>query len=191
MHDNLGDMPAEILATKQWIHDIIIGLNFCPFAKKEFVNNSIHYHLSSNDQIKAAIKEFEQQCLQLVDDESIETSLIIYCDGFRGFDNYLQLVDRANEFIVSNGYEGIFQLATMHPEYCFADEPYDSASNYTNRSPYAMLHIIREASMERVLSTYKNPENIPENNIILAQEKGADFFIQQLQKIHQHHHPQT
>ncbi|MEW6995720.1 DUF1415 domain-containing protein [Colwelliaceae bacterium MEBiC 14330] len=174
-------------ATKQWLEEIIIGLNFCPFAKKEFVNNTIHYHVSSQVKRKRALIEFIEQCHFLQQNEQIETSLLIYNDGFRSFEQYLALLDDANDLLVDSGYEGVFQLASMHPEYCFAGEHYDDASNFTNRSPYPMIHIIREASMEKVLRVYKEPEKIPENNIALAHEKGSKFFQRVLAEIHQNH----
>jgi len=175
----------EILATKQWLEEVIIGLNFCPFAKKEFVNNTIYYHQSNVDQIKIALHELIEQCRYLQAHDELETTLIIYRDGFRTFERYLDLVDYGNDLLVDSGFEGIFQLASMHPEYCFDGEGYDDASNFTNRSPYPMIHIIREASMARVLSTYNEPEKIPENNIVLAQQKGSDYFQQVLTRIHQ------
>ena len=177
----------EVLATKEWLDEIIIGLNICPFAKKEFVNNTIHYHLSKTDQVKAALHEVIEQCRYLQNHEELETTLIIYANGFRGFERYLDLIDYANDLLIESGFEGIFQIASMHPEYCFDGEDYDDASNFTNRSPYPMLHLIREASMPRVLSVYNEPEKIPENNIELAHEKGADFFQKVLTRIHQKH----
>ncbi|GAW97750.1 MULTISPECIES: DUF1415 domain-containing protein [Colwellia] len=180
---------AAVSATKQWLDEIIIGLNFCPFAKKEFVNNTIRYHQSTLEQVKPALAEFIEQCHYLQQHDDIETTLIIYSDGFRGFERYLDLVDYANDLLIDSGFEGIFQLATMHPEYCFADDDFDAASNFTNRSPYPMLHIIREASMARVLAVYKEPEKIPENNIALAEQKGSHFFQDVLKRIHQTHRP--
>ena len=144
----------EIEQTKQWLTQVIINLNFCPFAKKEFVNQTIHYHVSEKAQLKTALVEFLAQCHYLNDNPAIETSLLIYSDGFRDFNRFLDLVDDSNDLIVEHGFEGIFQIATFHPEYCFADADYDDASNYTNRSPYPTLHLIREQSMERVLSVY-------------------------------------
>lgn len=177
----------EVLATKAWLSEIIIGLNICPFAKKEFVNNTIHYHLSKTEQVKTALHEFIEQCQYLQKHEEIETTLIIYGDGFRGFERYLDLVDYANDLLVDSGFEGVFQIASMHPEYCFDGEDYDDASNFTNRSPYPIIHLIRETSMTRVLSVYNEPENIPENNIKLTQKKGANFFQQVLTRIHEKH----
>ncbi|WP_019027398.1 DUF1415 domain-containing protein [Colwellia piezophila] len=178
---------AEVCATKQWLDEIIIGLNFCPFAKKEFVNNTIRYHQSVLEQVKPALKELLEQCHYLQQHDEIETTLIIFSDGFRSFSRYLDLVDYANELLIDQGFEGVFQLATMHPEYCFADDDFDDASNFTNRSPYPMLHIIREASMARVLKVYKEPEKIPENNISVAEQKGSNYFKSVLTRIHNNH----
>jgi hypothetical protein len=180
---------AEISATKQWLEEIIIGLNFCPFAKKEFVNNTICYFQSETEQVKSALKEFIEQCQFLQAHEEIETTLLIYSEGFRRFERYLDLVDYANDLLIDSGFEGIFQVASMHPEYCFADDDFDAATNFTNRSPYPMIHIIREASMAKVLKVYKDPEQIPENNMTLAEHKGSNFFQDILKKIH-HNHPQ-
>jgi len=178
---------SEVLATKEWLNDIVIGLNICPFAKKEFVNNTIHYHLSKTEQVKTALHEFIEQCQYLQSHDELETTLIIYGSGFRGFDRYLDLVDYANDLLVNSGFEGIFQVASMHPEYCFDGEDYDDASNFTNRSPYPIIHIIRETSMSRVLSVYNEPEKIPENNIKLTQKKGTNFFKEVLTRIHKKH----
>lgn len=181
------DKLTVVGATKQWLDEIIIGLNFCPFAKKEFVNNTIVYHQSNAEQVKPALHELIEQCRYLQAHDELETTLIIYNNGFRHFERYLNLVEYGNDLLIESGFEGVFQLASMHPEYCFEGEDFDDASNFTNRSPYPIIHIIREASMERVLSVYKNPENIPENNIALAYEKGSNFFQQVLTRIHQQH----
>ncbi|AAZ26691.1 DUF1415 domain-containing protein [Colwellia psychrerythraea] len=178
---------VEVDATKQWLDEIIIGLNFCPFAKKEFVNNTICYFKSEAEQVKPALQTVIEQCHYLQKHEEIETTLIIFAEGFRRFDRYLDLVDYANDSLIDSGFEGIFQLATMHPEYCFADDDFDDASNFTNRSPYPMLHIIREASMARVLAVYKDPEKIPEQNMALAEQKGSNYFQDVLKRIHQNH----
>lgn len=187
MNLDVSQKSPEVNATKDWINQIIIGLNFCPFAKKEFVNNTIHYHKSDIEQLKPALHEFVEQCHYLQAHEGIETTLIIFSDGFRSFERYLDLVDYANDLLIDSGFEGVFQLATMHPEYCFADDDFDAATNFTNRSPYPMLHIIREKSMEKVLSIYKEPELIPEKNMALAEDKGSNYFSSILNKIHQKH----
>jgi uncharacterized protein len=181
MHDN--NHPA-ILKTQQWLEKVIIGLNFCPFAKKELVNNTIHYQVSSQVRLEKALEDVAQQCEYLEKNPEIETTLIIYSLGFRDFEAYLDLVDYANELLFDLGFEGTFQIASFHPDYVFEGEDVDDASNFTNRSPLPTLHLLREASMAKVLSVYNNPEQIPENNIKLAREKGSQFFKQILKQIH-------
>jgi hypothetical protein len=176
-------ISKEIDQTKSWLEQVIIGLNFCPFAKKELINDTIYYHLSTHKQLKLALAEFAVQCEHLSNNKDIETSLLIYSKGFRQFDKYLDLVDYASELLTELGYEGIFQVASFHPQYCFDGDDFNDAANFTNRSPYPTIHLIREESMARVLSVYKNPEAIPDNNIELARSKGNQYFENVLNNI--------
>lgn len=178
-------MPNAIVQTKSWLEQVVIGLNFCPFAKKEWVNNTIHYQVSLLGDIEQVITEFSQQCQYLIDHPAIATSLLIYPQSFDDFYDYLDLVDAANDQLVAMGFEGDIQIASFHPDYCFAGTPATAAENYTNRSPYPMLHLIREASIERVLKTYPQPELIPEKNIAMAKAKGSAFFTELLKTIQQ------
>ena len=176
-------MNSVKMQTKQWIIDIIVGLNFCPFAKKELINSTIHYHVSQHKKLKLALAEFIEQCHYLQQNSDIETSLVIYENSFQQFEDYLDLVAYAEDLLVDSGFEGVFQIASFHPDYYFEGEDINDAANFTNRSPYPTLHLIREKSMARVLNIYKNPEEIPENNITLARTKGADFFKKILSNI--------
>jgi len=169
--------------TKQWITDIIVGLNFCPFAKKELLNNTIHYHVSQHKRLKLVLAEFIEQCQYLQAHTEIETSLVIYENSFQQFEGYLDLVAYAEDLLIDAGFEGVFQIASFHPDYYFEGEDINDAANYTNRSPYPTLHLIREESMARVLKTFKNPEDIPENNIALARSKGTYFFKRVLNNV--------
>jgi len=179
----MNEQSLEITQTKKWIVDIIVGLNFCPFAKKEFINNTIYYYLSHQKKIKPALSEIQEQCAHLLSNGSIETSLLIFSEGFKSFEQYLHLVDEANEYLEHSKYFGEIQIASFHPDYYFDGANYDDAENYTNRSPYPVIHLLKEKSLTRVLAIYKNPEQIPENNMLLAQEKGKQYFEQALKNI--------
>ncbi|WP_440876845.1 DUF1415 domain-containing protein [Thalassotalea sp. PLHSN55] len=183
----MSSIHPAILKTQAWLEQVIIGLNFCPFAKKEFVNNTIDYHVCAQRKLEQALETVIARCHYLQQHDEIETSLVIFSLGFRDFEDYLDLVDYANQLLVDSGFEGVFQLASFHPEYCFEGESPLDAANYTNRSPLPTLHIIREDSLARVLAVYQNPEQIPDNNIALAQDKGNNFFKQLLANIHQKH----
>lgn len=159
-------------SVKHWIKSVIVGLNFCPFAKKEMERNTVHYCVTEFTDMSQSLQLLLDQ-LQVLDAYSeYQTGLIIFKSGFSDFEDYLDLVEYANGMLEQGGYAGIYQLATFHPDYCFADAPRDDPANYTNRSPYPILHILREASLEAVLKRYPNPESIPENNIKLARELG-------------------
>ncbi|WP_298444907.1 DUF1415 domain-containing protein [uncultured Ferrimonas sp.] len=171
--------------TKQWLDEIVIQLNFCPFAKKEFVNNTIAYVECDASKLEPALAALAHELQQLEQQPQTETTLLIFTHGFAQFERFLELVDYANELLLDIGYDGTFQLANFHPDYFFEDEPMDSPGHYTNRSPYPTLHLIREQSMEKVLRVYPNPEQIPENNIRVTEQKGVDYFEQVLRRIRQ------
>lgn len=170
---------AQIIEQTQcWLSSFIIKHNICPFAKREFDKDSIHYEVVISDKLENQLQELIYSCEQLdresdlETDTALETSLLILPNGLSNFDDYLDFLDLANELMHQQGYEGVYQLASFHPDYCFDDVDANDASNYTNRSPYPMVHLIREASLEKVLSHYPNPEDIPTRNIEYTREMG-------------------
>ena len=165
-------LPKEINQTQTWLNTVIIEHSICPFAKREFVNNTIHYEIINANKTEEQLEQLIINCENLDNDDSIETSLLIFPDSLSNFDDYLDFVEIADALMHKQDYEGIYQLASFHPQYCFDGSDENDASNYTNRSPYPMLHILREASLEKVLESYPNPENIPERNIELTRNLG-------------------
>lgn len=165
--------------TKNWLKTFIITHNICPFAKRVYDENSIHYEVIKNAQIEEQLQVLITICKQLDADNKIETSLLIYPHGLEDFDDYLDFLAMANALLEKQGYEGVYQLASFHPSYCFEGVDEDDASNYTNRSPYPTLHLIREASLEKVLMNYPEPEKIPLRNIEYTRQLGS----QEIQKI--------
>ena len=180
-------MPSDnvvIDQTKAWVSSVVVGDNFCPFARKEMENNTIRYRVISDKDDKLALENglmaLLAECKALDDDEAIETTILIYSEGFDAFDHFLELLELANNLMAEKGYEGVYQLASFHPDYCFADASDDDPANYTNRSPYPALHLIREESIERVLEGVDNPERIPERNVRFAREKGLAYMQEKL-----------
>ena len=104
----------------------------------------------------------------------VETTLIIFPSLFTDFFHYLDFVDDAEALLLTEGYEGIYQLATFHPGYCFADSKENDVTNYTNRSPYPMLHLLREEDLEHAIAYYGNTEEIPEKNMECLRHLGLD-----------------
>jgi uncharacterized protein len=162
--------------TQQWIKNVVIDLNFCPFAAKALLKKSIHYSVITHADVKISLEALIKEMQYLDANEDIETTFIIFSNHFSDFEDYLDLVDLAQQLLEDEGYEGVYQLASFHPEYCFDGSDKDDAANYTNRSVYPMLHLLREDSITKALSLYKHPELIPENNIKLAREKGLQYM---------------
>ena len=165
-----------IQQTKNWVEKIVIGLNLCPFASQPFHNDAIEYIVNTGDSIEQHLQQLAD-CFARLDARSntradIETSLLIYPDAYQTFDNYLDLLDIANQLLEDLHYTGIYQLASFHPYYRFAGSTENDASNFSNRSPHPMLHVIRESSLEKAISNYPNIEQVPENNIKKLREIG-------------------
>jgi uncharacterized protein len=163
-------------ATKKWIADVVVGCNFCPFAAKVLKQQTVHYQVAANGGKAAALTAFMLEAARLDDDSSIETIFLIFPDSFALFEDYLDLVSLAEKRLQQNGYEGIYQVASFHPAYLFAGAANNDAANYTNRSVYPMLHLLRETSIDAALEHYKDPEGIPGRNIDFARKKGLVYM---------------
>jgi hypothetical protein len=159
-------------ATQAWLKTIIIEYSICPFAKREMDRGSIFYTVSHERKIKVCLQQLLQECERLNTDASIETSLLLYVGAFSLFDDYLDFLAMAEDVLIDEGYEGIYQLASFHPDYSFNESDGDDPANYTNRSPYPMLHLLRESSIDRAVSTYANTDAIPQRNMDLTRELG-------------------
>lgn len=172
----MNDEQSIIDQTKKWISDVIIGCNFCPFAAKVVKQQTIHYQVESSGAMEVCLDAFLKEIARLDVDSGTETSFLIFPESFPVFDDYLDLVALAEKLIVDNGYEGIYQVASFHPSYLFAGSREEDAANYTNRSAYPMLHLLREASIDKALENFRSPENIPQSNIDFARKKGLVYM---------------
>lgn len=164
----------EVIAQMQlWLRSVVIEHNFCPFAKREEQAGRVHYAVVGGVGMANSLHALIEECEKLDQDASIETSLVIYPDAYQRFEDYLDLVAMAEDLIVEQGYEGVYQVASFHPDYCFDGEDESDAANFTNRSPYPVLHLLREESLDKALEAYSgDPEEIPVRNIKRAREMG-------------------
>jgi uncharacterized protein len=165
-----------ITQTQNWIKSVVIGCNFCPFAAKALLKESIRYVILDSENIEKIMASLTSELQFLDENDSIETTFIIFPNHFQDFEQYLDLVELAEDLNAEEEYEGIYQVASFHPDYCFAGADADDAANYTNRSVYPMLHLLREESITKALEHYKDPEGIPERNIAFSQEKGLKYM---------------
>ena len=172
-----------IQQTKNWVQEIVIGLNLCPFASLPFNNETIEYTVNSGNSTEQHLHQLADSFSKLDNTTNIETSLLIYPDAYQKFDDYLELLHFANSLLEELNYSGVYQLASFHPDYRFAGSTEDDASNFSNRSPYPMLHLIREKDLEKAIANYPNVEQIPENNIKKLREIGYREMQRKLKKL--------
>jgi len=175
MHPN----ETIIAQTKTWIDTVIVGCNFCPFAASVVKNDTIHYEVISKADLQRALEALALSFSKLDADVKTETLFLIFPETFTVFDEYLQLVELSEALLEKQGYEGVYQIASFHPGYLFAGSTENDPSNYTNRSPYPMLHLLREESVTRAVDSFPGTEKIPSRNIKYAQQKGL-LFMQSL-----------
>lgn len=160
--------------TRRWVEQVVIGCNFCPFAARELKLDRVLFQVYEGFSWKSFFADFLAQC-ELLDRESqVETLLWIVPVGLEDFDDYLDALAEAERALKKQGYEGTYQVASFHPEYRFAESSPDDPANYTNRSPYPVFHLLREASLEQVLAQFAEAEKIPENNIKWTRGQGLE-----------------
>ncbi|GJM25898.1 MAG: hypothetical protein DHS20C16_23130 [Phycisphaerae bacterium] len=160
--------------TEKWIKTVVVDHDFCPFAGRELEAGSIAMRVLEQGTDGACCDAMLDVLRGMDSDETIETTLLILIDSHSDFEEYLDLVGYAESFLESNGYDDVYQLASFHPDYCFADSSQDDAANYTNRSPYPMIHILRAASVAKAIEQHPDTMAIPERNIRVARELGVD-----------------
>lgn len=165
-----------ISLSREWVETIVVGLNLCPFAAPVVRHDTLRYAVSEAQTAEAFASDFlkELNLIQDADEKNIATTLLIMPQGLADFYDYLDLLAHFEKLLAKAGLSGVFQLASFHPAYLFAGVAPDDLSHWTNRSPFPMVHIIREGQMSRVLMHYENPEEIPERNIKLLQEMGRE-----------------
>ncbi|HHC6612659.1 TPA: DUF1415 domain-containing protein [Vibrio parahaemolyticus] len=176
------DINAIMQQVDQWLNDVVIGLNLCPFAAKPQRNKQIKIFVSEATQEEALLEDILLQLIELstTEPEKLETTLVVVPNMLQDFWDYNFCIDWVEGLIKQQDWEGIFQVATFHPDYCFGGAAPEDDENLTNRSPYPIFHLIREESMEKVLKHYPDPESIPDTNIArvsaLSEEERKKLF---------------
>jgi len=177
MSKNTEQQQLELCT--QWLEKVVIGMNLCPFAKPVAKAGGIHYAITAQSKRKELLTFFalELARIERATADEIATSLVIFPQGLDDFYDYLEFLEQCEALLESTGQRGSFQLASFHPQYLFAGVAADDLSHWSNRSPLAMVHIIREQQMSEVLAKHPNPDAIPQRNISFLRELGREELI--------------
>ncbi|MBI3862410.1 MAG: DUF1415 domain-containing protein [Planctomycetia bacterium] len=175
-------MEAVEHQVRQWLEQVVIGLNLCPFAGTPYRNGQIRISVSQAATEETLLAHLQSE-LELIDGTpvaTVETTLLVISGMLADFDAYNQFLAEVETLLRQGGWEGRYQVASFHPRYRFRGTKEDDACNLTNRSPWPILHVIREASIDKALSDHSEPEAIPERNIrkmrSLSPEERREYF---------------
>ncbi len=169
--------PAEIVTdTQRWLEVAVIGLNLCPFAKAVHVKRQIRYAVTEVTDAEALLTVLrdEMSWLAQADPQEVDTTLLIHPLALTDFFEYTAFLRQADHALRKGGYQGMLQIASFHPDYVFADAAPDEVENCSNRSPYPMLHLLREDSIERAVAAFPDAADIYERNIETLRRLGHE-----------------
>jgi len=171
-----ASVATVIAETRDWIEKAVIGLNLCPFAKAAYANGLIRYCVSEAQSKDALLVDLsrELRALQAADPQTCETTLLIHPSALAAFLEYNDFLDAAEAMVEALGLTGELQLASFHPRYQFAGSGPDDIENYTNRSPYPMLHLLRESSVARATLAAADVAAIPARNMETLRRLGLE-----------------
>ncbi len=172
------DMTPHDLAiadTQAWLERAVIGLNLCPFAKSVHVKGQVHYCVSAATTPQQLLEHLrtELQALVALDAKQRDTTLLIVPDCLQDFLDFNDFLARADRALADLDLDGVLQIASLHPDYQFAGTRADDITNFTNRSPYPTLHLLREDSIDRAVAAFPDPESIYEVNMRTMEQLGA------------------
>ena len=159
-----------------WLRQVVIGLNLCPFSGKPTRENRVRFVVSNAVDEEQLLTDLIQE-MTLLDDtpqSAIETTLFIVPQLLQDFYDYMQFLQWAQSQLKRQGWQGVYQLASFHPDYCFAGAEPEDDENLTNRSPYPIIHIIREASLEAAIKYFDKVEEIPARNKEVVEELSEE-----------------
>ncbi len=179
-----NDNDAIVAATRHWLVRAVIGLNLCPFAKNVHTKGLIRYVVSDASDVEAMLDalETELRALTDADPDRIDTTLLILPHAFADFLEFNDALFFAERLLTQMRLEGELQIASFHPRYQFADTQPEDIENYTNRAPYPILHLLREASVERATQAFPDAADIYERNQETLRRLGHEGWRRWMQE---------
>lgn len=163
----MKDAQTIIDEMQIWLEKAVIGLNLCPFARAVHIKKQIRYQVSLAKNREQLLRDLIDELKLIVnaDAQEIDTTLLIHPEVMSDFLEYNDFLETAEAALRELSLDGVIQIASFHPRYQFAGTDENDIGNYTNRSPYPALHLLREDSISRAVDSFPNVDSIPEKNI--------------------------
>jgi hypothetical protein len=178
-------VDAATSATRRWVESTVIGLNLCPFARRVADAGLIRYVSTDakDGPTLLGVLGDELRLLAAAPRSEVETTLVIHPDVLGDFLDYNDFLGDADALVRRLGLEGVIQLASFHPLYRFAGTRPEAAENFTNRSPFPMVHLLREDSVSEVAGDREALARIPERNVELLRRIGRAALAERLRGV--------
>lgn len=163
--------------TREWVEKAVIGLNLCPFARAVWVKNQVRVVVSRARHVDAFLDELDRELdlLASTPAEQIDTTLLVHPTLFPDFELFNDFLNIVDDVVAEHDLEGVIQVAPFHPAFQFEGTEPDDITNATNRSPFPILHLLREDSVERAVATDGgDAEAIVERNLQTLRDLGAE-----------------
>ncbi|HLT43425.1 MAG TPA: DUF1415 domain-containing protein [Luteimonas sp.] len=169
--------PAQVeREVRRWLERAVIGLNLCPFAKAVYARDQVRIVVSDASTPRALLEQLGEELALLrgTPAAEVDTTLLVHPDVLGDFLAYNDFLGDADALVEAMELDGVLQVASFHPDYQFADSAPDAVENLTNRAPYPILHLLREASVDRAVEAYPDPDAIIERNIATVRALGFE-----------------
>jgi len=176
-----GIIKNSIITTQRWIQSFVVELNLCPFAQHVTARDVIRYTACAKESLQDILHALHKEMDWLDSDPETETSFLILTSGMKDFSDFNDCLAMAQELLVMMNWVGRYQLVGFHPHHQFDGTDPDDAENYTNRSPYPMVHILRESSVTQAVDTTENIALIPKRNTDTLNQLGVEVLIKRWQ----------
>ena len=170
------DAERAVADTRRWLERAVVGLNLCPFAKAVLVKQQVHIVATPAQDAAGILDAFESElhALLALAARERDTTLLVIPQGMEDFLAFHDLVRRAERLVRKRGFEGVVQVASFHPRFVFAGADEDDITNFTNRAPHPVLHLLREQSMDRAVAAFPDAADIYETNMETLRRLGPE-----------------
>lgn len=170
----LQESERAVTATRRWVEELVVAYNLCPFARRELQNDRIRFALCNAIDSAAVLEALADELIWLGDNASVETTLLIHPHALTDFYDFNDFLNDCDQLLSQMELEGIFQIASFHPQYRFAGTHPEDPENYSNRSPFPMLHLLREDSVERAIALHPAIEDVVTDNLETLNGLGSE-----------------
>jgi uncharacterized protein len=177
----------RVTATQKWFESVVLKQKLCPFTFSLIPNNALRIVASDADSTKTAVQSVREEIQYLMEDpdNTHETTLVVFDHSHsyvREFRDFVRLSWELQDQAIGEKYLSKLQLVLFHPKathQTYGEALEDNPADYTIRSPYPTVHLLREEDVLRAVeSGYPNLESLPSRN----QKKLLDQGLEACQK---------